>query len=76
MADGPVTWTVGTQVHLSKFDEAGQAVPGVNIPVKLSTGEVFDVFVPATVYGPDAALEAITAAVNDHVAVARLTGTA
>lgn len=72
-----VTWTVGMQSAATRFAN-GQAVTGIDIPVKLSTGEDLTVFVPSSVYaqGVDAVKTAIQAEVDQRVAVARLTGTA
>lgn len=52
-APTPVTWSVIRQAHLSKLVD-GVSTPGVNVTVSMSTGETFDVFVPADTYGQGA----------------------
>lgn len=73
----PVTWSVGRQNHLSKPTPEG-LVPGVDIPVTLSTGETFVVFVPMDTYaqGVDTVRGIIQAEVDRMVGVARLSGEA
>ena len=73
----PVTWSVGRQSHATQFNEV-TPVTGVNVPVVLSTGETFTVFVPDDTYrqGTAAVRELIQRDVDAHVAVANLTGTA
>lgn len=71
-----VTWEVGKQFHTTQPNQAGPPTSGVNVPVVLSTGESFDLFVPDDVYrDPETVRQAIVEAVNRHVAVANLTGT-
>lgn len=76
-ADTGVTWAVGKQSHTTQFVD-GVGVPGVNVPVVLSTGETFTLFVPVDVYaeGADRVRQVIQADVDRHMAVAGLTGTA
>ena len=77
MRDGPVTWEVGKQSHTTLFAD-GQTTEGVNVPVILSTGETFTVFVPRDTYseGPEVVRGVLQAAVDNHAAIGGLTGQA
>lgn len=72
----PVTFTVGVQRHESRFNEAGVAETGVAIPVTLSTGESFVVWVPDATYRDTVATKALIAdEAAHHAEIGRFGGT-
>lgn len=72
----PVTFTVGVQRHESRFNEAGIAETGVAVPVTLSTGEAFVVWVPDATYRDVAATKQLIAdEAAHHAEIGGFTGT-
>lgn len=72
-----ISWTVGKQTQTTGRLPNGQYGPGVDIPVTLSNGDEFTVFVPAAEYtNINFVKAAIQSAVMHHVAVSTLAGTA
>lgn len=75
MAGMQVTWEVTNQSQTTKFDNAGNEIPGKNVTYKTSTGYEGTVFVPDSVYGdPSNVRDIINAQVKDVAGVHGLKG--